>query len=117
VTPGDLHDVKEKGIESAIIPKANCNARSIKENARRPRIKKAMVSRRQTGKKYKELKNDRGLARCRCYHLTKTSIQAFLTATSVNLKRMVKLIFYPRKTWPTFYYIPAGARKLLHIRG
>lgn len=107
--------LEQEGIESAIIPKANRKARYIKENARRPRIKKAMTSRRQIEKKYKELKNDHGLARCRYYGLARTTIQALLTA--VNLKRMVRLIFHPRKTRPTLYYIPAGARKLLHITG
>ncbi len=109
--------LEQQGIESAIIPKTNRKDYSIKENTRRPRIKKAIASRKQIEKKYKELKNDHGLARCRSYGLAKTFIQAFLTATAVNLKRMVKLIFYPRKTRPTFYYIPAGARKLLHLTG
>jgi IS5 family transposase len=109
--------LEQEEIESAIIPKANRKARSIKENARRPRIKKALASRKQIEKKYKELKNDHGLARCRYYGLDKTLIQAFLTATVVNLKRMVKLIFYPRKTRPTFYYIPKECRKLLHLTG
>lgn len=146
VTPGNVHDAKafpevldtyacmvtadkaydtnrnhnlleQEGIESAIIPKRNRKSPAIRENARRPRIKKAMSSRKETEKKYKELKNDHGLARCRYYGLAKTGIQAFLTATAVNLKRMVKLIFYPCKTRPTFYYIPEGARKLLHLAG
>jgi IS5 family transposase len=109
--------LEQEGIESAIIPKANRKACSIKENATRPRIKKAMASRRQIEKKYKELKNDHGLARCRYYGLDKTLIQAFLTAAVVNLKRMVKLIFCPRKTRPTFYYIPKECRKLIHLTG
>lgn len=146
VTPGNVHDAKgfprvldpyacmvaadkaydtndnhklleEKGIESAIIPKGNRKSPAIWGNARRTRIKKAMSSRKHKEKKYKELKNDHGLARCRYYGLAKTSIQAFLTATVANLKRMVKLIFYPLKIRPTFYYIPKENRKLLHLTG
>jgi len=146
VTPGNVHDAKvfpgvcdsyasmvtadkaydtnnnhklleEGGIESAIIPKDNRKDPAIWRNLQRSRIKRAMASRRQTEKKYKELKNDHGLARCRYYGLARTIIQAFLTATAVNLKRMVKLIFYPLKRGPSFYYIPKENRKLLHLTG
>lgn len=109
--------LEEKGIESAIIPKDNRKDQAIWENARRPRIKKAMLARKQKEKKYKELKNDHGLARCRYYGLAKTRIQALLTATVVNLKRMAKLIFHKWKTRPSFYYIPKECRKLLHLTG
>lgn len=109
--------LEEKGIESAIIPKDNRKDQAIWENARRRRIKKAMSTRKQKEKKYKELKNDHGLARCRYYGLARTTIQALLAATVVNLKRMVKLIFHKRKTRPNFYYIPKECRKLLHLTG
>lgn len=109
--------LEENGIESAIIPRDNRKDQAIWVNAKRPRIKKAMKARKQKEKKYKELKNDHGLARCRYYGLAKTCIQAFLTATAVNLKRMVKLIFHKRKTRPSFYYIPKPCRKLLHLTG
>jgi len=146
VTPGNVHDCKafpqvldpcasmitadkaydtndnhklleERGIESAITPKDNRKAPAIRKHVRRSRIKRAISSRKGIEKKYKELKNDHGLARCRYYGLTRTIIQALLAATVVNLKRMVRLIFYPLKRGPSFYYIPRENRKLLHLTG
>ena len=96
---GENHELlKTKGLKSALRLKAN---RTQKKNGNKapwlrllqdPDYRARLRERYKVEQKFGEAKRCHGLRRCRYLGLARYGVQAYLTATVLNLKRLVKLV-------------------------